>query len=116
MIDPTTLDEAVDSIVAQMTPAQQEHWRTHSARECIGPIHHTGGMGMRNRWGLWDDDSPLSRNLSAHGAYHADDRSSLIFNALWHRLNGLPHDIAAEVEANRLHWAAQGVKPDGTPL
>lgn len=113
---PTTLDEAVDHIYDTMDDKTKRFWRTHTLDESVGSVHMSAGAALRNGWKLWQHKTKLSKRLSELGFSHADDRSSVILHAVWHALNRRDHDVAAEAESNRLHWAAQGVNIDGTPL
>lgn len=113
---PTTLAEAVDRIIATMTEDDKAAYRAQPAESPGAIFHHFGGMAMRNAWDLWSHDSFLCQWLSGRGFFNGDDRSALIYKAVWCHLNHIPLRIEEEAERNRLHWATYGVNPDGTPI
>lgn len=113
---PTSLAAAVDALEAILSQIDRAYIEATPLEQFRGGIHMTGGMGLRNQWHLWDGDGPLHRELTSLGFSHGDDRSGLILSLLWARVNGTTFDIVAEAKTNRLHWAAQGLLPDGRPL
>ena len=113
---PTTLDEAVDQLVNQLSNIDRAYIQSTRLDQFRGGIHMSAGMALRNDWRLWDKEGPLNEALSALGYHYGDDRSGLLLALLWSRINDIPFDIAAEANRNRKHWARQGVRPDGTPL
>lgn len=108
---PSTLDEAVDQILAGMTQEEKDAY----ARE-PSTYHHGGGTAMRNDWGLWFGDTPISAYLRAHRVFHGDDQSSVIFKAVWNRLNGFSTDLAAEAAYYEAYWKGCGLTWDQQPI
>ncbi len=116
---PTTLDEAVDQIVASMDGETKAGWRTQGVDACIGPIHHWGGMALRNDWGLWHGTTGISQWLRAQRVFHGDDASAVIFEAVWRRLRDLPIDdawVAERAAYYETFWAKSGLTWDQQPI
>jgi hypothetical protein len=113
MIDniPETLDEAVDTIMAQMSEQDRAWFR--DTPDAAASIHHGPGTALRNGWGLWDKESPLAVWFRARGLWHADDFSGTIFDAVSARLRGEPFDLAAEVAHYTAFWRESGCGFDG---
>lgn len=114
MIDnlPEDLTEAVSMLAAQLTAKDLRWWRSVGKSE-LYTLHHGCGTELRNDWGLWEKDGPLSVWFRARDIWHPDDFSSIIFNALWCHLNDQPFDIAVEAREHEAYWRAQGVGFDG---
>lgn len=98
MKDPTTLDEAVDCLIAHMTEADKKAYANGSPAP-----HFTLGTNMRNDWGLWHD-SPLATFFKSNGIYHADDMSGTIFDCLRARLKSELFDIKERADYYRNWW------------
>ena len=105
---PETLDEAVDQLLSQMSESDKQAYRREDPDHPGSRFHFGGGMAMRNRWSLWDHDTPLSQWFLSHGIFHGDDRSAVIFKALYCRLTDTPFDIAKEAAFYEAFWAKSG--------
>ncbi len=96
---PTTLDEAVEYLLARMTEADKKAFADGA------PTPHFGtGMRMRNDWGLWFNETALGKWFEVNGIHHGDDRSGVIFDALRARLRNEPFDIKAQADYYRDWW------------
>ena len=74
--------------------------------------HHSGGMAMRNSFGLWDQNSPLHQDmLRRFGICHADDMSGMISKAADAILTNHPYDAEADAAYYRNFWLNQGIDP-----
>lgn len=114
---PADLDSAITQLMAMLIlNGQLQTFKEESLDNCAGIYHHSLGAHIRNEWGLWGSETALSKHLESLGIFHGDDKSSTIFRALWHRLNGRPFDVFKDVEIYRAHWAEYGLDMDGTPL
>lgn len=114
---PTTLDEAIDALIASMSPADLA-WFKDPANSTAS-LHHGPGTAMRNEWSLWEREqpSPLVKWFRERGIWHADDMSEIIFGATKARLTGQPFDLAARTTFYADFWrttAALGF--DGVPI
>lgn len=113
---PTTLDEAVDQILAGMTQEQRDAYARQPSASPGAAYHHGGGTAMRNGWGLWHGETPISAYLRANRVYHGDDQSAVIFKAVWNRLNGFSTNLAAEAAHYEAHWRRHGLTWDMQPI
>jgi len=99
--DPKNLDEAVEQILVQLTPANimditdmDEEW----SMICLN------GMSIRNEWNLWYK-SDLSMWFYNNGIYHADDMSGAICKAVWCTVKDIPFDFEEAVKQFEQYWA-----------
>lgn len=113
---PETLDEAVDQIISDNSKEAMDEFKLEPEDSPGARFHFFGGMNMRNAWGLWYNETPISKWFQFHGVLHGDDRSGIIFKALWCRLNNKPFDIDAEAAYYINYWKQKGCKADGSPL
>ncbi len=113
---PATLHDAIEQIIAAADPADLEAFASKPRCDCMVGLHHGPGTAMRNSWNLWANDTPLTRWMTFAGVHHGDDRSGLIYEALWCRLNRVEFDLVAYVARITRHWAGQGVTPDGKDI
>jgi hypothetical protein len=54
-----TIDEIVAEIVAEVSPEDLAYLQS-IPKEDMGMFHHTTGMQIRNDYGLWEADNPLT--------------------------------------------------------
>lgn len=101
---PCTLDEAVSYLAAYMTNEDKRLFAAAPEGDYAARCHMSTGMQMRNDWGLWHNETPLTRWLRDHGIHHGDDRYAVISKALWCRLNNVSFDIAAEAAHYKDYW------------
>ncbi len=108
---PSTVDEAIDMMVAAMEPAEREAFAALDGAD----VHHGFGTNVRNTWSLWEQDTPLQRDfIKRFGLFgHADDISAIIIASARAKLVG--GDVLAEQQrlTNRFkrHWASMGLDP-----
>jgi hypothetical protein len=113
---PDTLTEAVE-LILHSTPPKDLTAFAHEDGDCPGSsFHFSGGMAMRNDWGLWHGTSGVSRYLRENRIFHGDDQSATIFKAVWCRLNGVKLDLPAEARKFEEHWNRQGLTWDMKPM
>ena len=81
---PTTVDEAVDRMLAKLTDAEKDIVRTTQAAD-LDLLHFGLGTKIRSECGLWDENVDL---LASCGApkMHQDSASAVILRALWEKL------------------------------
>lgn len=105
---PTTLNEAVDMIVQDMSPENVEFIKSHQPAD----IHFGSGMWLRNNWSLWDRETLLVQwFIQTYRIGHADDISGMIFEAVWAKVRGEAFDPLVVVKRYHDHWARYGVDP-----
>jgi hypothetical protein len=80
---PSTIDEAVDFILSEMSDEDKKTFRETPRNDLI-KYHHGFGTAVRNKLGLWSGNSKL---MQATNKQHPDDASMVIIEALWDRLN-----------------------------
>lgn len=103
---PSTVEGAVDAIVAGLEPEEEKFIVESASSACI---HHTVGRGLRNGWSLWAPDSPLKRDaVETYGIAHADDISGLIIEWVWSKVWEIPFDPMEHVKSYHEHWARYG--------
>lgn len=65
----------------------------------------TFGMSVRNKWGLWDNNSPLHQDLkNRFDLWHADDMYGLILHVAQNELDGNPGAAEERAEYYRQYW------------
>lgn len=87
---PRTVDEAVDQLMAQMSPDDLTAIREMSVNDLIS-LHFSLGMTIRNQFGLWRGNDALLESCASvrgvpSGFFHPDSASGVIIEALWRRL------------------------------
>jgi hypothetical protein len=98
---PATLEEAMDRLDATLSPEKLAELATGDPVR----FHHSLGTAIRNRWGLWRDDSPLGRWFVERGIEHPDDMSGIVLVSWQRRHNGEPIDLAGQIADVRAYWA-----------
>lgn len=66
---------------------------------------HFSGMALRNNLNLWKSTGPLNVWFREHGVWHGDDKSAILYRALWCKLNGISFNIDEESRYYKLYWA-----------
>lgn len=81
---PLTVDQAVDRILARLTPAEKQQIRQIPDHD-LDLLHFGLGTTIRNKCGLWAGNTAL---LAACGSpdLHPDVASGVIVRAVWERL------------------------------
>lgn len=101
---PKTLDDAVKMLIKELAPWEQKAF-AKEPENCPGAKYHfTVGMAIRNAWGLWANKTPIAQYLNNHGIVHGDDRTGVIFKALWCKLNKKKLDIKKEAKFYEDYW------------
>ncbi len=116
---PRTLEEAVEQIIGQMTLPSKAAFASAPERYAGTSLHFYEGMAMRNDWGLWHGETPISAFLRAHRIVHGDDQSQTIYQAVHRALNGKPIDdvwLAERAAYYERYWAKSGVTWDQKPI
>jgi hypothetical protein len=78
----TTIDQAVDYLLAELSPEDQDLLREMEADD-LWSLHMGLGMAIRNHFKLWQGNDAL---LAECGSYDPDAASNMIIDALWRRL------------------------------
>lgn len=113
---PSTLDEAVDTLVASLSQIDRAYIEATPRAEFGPSIHMSAGMALRNELHLWQKDAPLSVWFRARGVWHGDDMSAIILDALWCCVHEVAFDLDAEVAYYTAFWARHGQGFDGESI
>jgi hypothetical protein len=93
---PKTLTEAVDRLIAVWSEESRTKLLNTPRDKLV--THHFGlGTGIRNEFGLWSGNTFLLADCG-HPEMHADTASSVIIQAAWNRLHGLPLEWARRLD------------------
>lgn len=92
---PKDFDEAVDYLVAQKVAVNDPSF------------HFSGGMAMRNEWGLWHNYTPIAKWFTDRGLYHGDDRSGILAEAVDAKLRAYSFDVDARIKYYQDWWFNQ---------
>lgn len=88
----------VDKIVDELDEKSQQKLRSMTQNE-LGTLHHSWGMAIRNQFGLWEPDHPLTkhwhkneaernvRNDVDYSEDHPDAISMKIMTGVWRKVN-----------------------------
>jgi hypothetical protein len=79
---PRTVDEAVTRLLAELSDADKARLRAEKKDDLI-KFHHGWGTSIRNCFGLWAGNKELMADCHA---FHPDDASMVIIEAVWQRL------------------------------
>lgn len=102
---PNNLDEAVEQILTQLTPANCSDISMVDGKYSSMCLN---GMAIRNDWNLWGK-SNLSLWFAEHGIYHADDMSAVIADTVWCIVNQVePTPIEEHKKVFDAHWEKYG--------
>lgn len=110
---PKTLEEAVEILTNDNIDSIEEI-KGMGEDDFLARAHHGLGRNLRNAWGLWFNDEPLSQWFNSLGIVHGDDRSSIILTSFYRSLLEMDFDVDKQVEHYKDFWRKQGFK-DGIP-
>ena len=113
---PDNLDEAVNLLFSKMTDKERILYELEDEDYPGAGFHFSGGMRIRNNWGLWRKDTGISKWFRENGIWHADDMSGTIYKALWCKVCNKPFDIKKEAKRHEEFWAKNGVGFDNINL
>lgn len=86
---PKTLTQAVDRLLTGWSEESRQIFRDTPRDELLRRYHHGLGTGIRNDFGLSRGNTALLADCG-HWEMHADAASSVILQAVWNKLHGLP--------------------------
>lgn len=94
---PTNFEEAVAEMKSLLTHKYTQPRPLNLPR--------TFGMSVRNKWGLWDNKSPLHQDLKNNfDLWHVDDMYGLILHVAQNELDGNPRATEERVEFYKRYW------------
>jgi len=100
---PLTFDDAVKSILNDLTDKDREYVLENSEKCILANTHSTMGRAMRNDWGLWAD-SPLKQDMEKLGFTHADDMSGAIITSAVRTIKGEDVRLQEQVDKYKAYW------------
>ena len=83
---PQDIYDAMPRLDSLLEVKDREEYKNLKDRFEIYKYHHTLGMALRNRWGLWQG-SKLYKYFKNRGINHPDDMSGILMEAYWCYLN-----------------------------
>jgi hypothetical protein len=110
---PSSLTEAIE-ILTEHNIEHIEEIKTMTETEFLDETHHSMGRSLRNGWGLWLDETPISKWFIDMGITHGDDKSGIILTSFHRSLMGRELKVDEQVEGYKNHWKKNGF-PDGIP-
>lgn len=113
MAKPKTLDEAIQSLRAELSPEVLKTIQDMPEDQTYR-MHDSLGRWIRNEWALWDN-GPLVKWFHDAGIGHPDDMSGIILTCLWCDMHDVARNLAGQVACYRQYWAdmSEAVKKDG---
>jgi len=84
-----------------------------SSPKDMGRFHHGTGTAIRNHYGLWHQNGLTKFFNEEFEVYHGDDISSILLEALWHRIHDKEYDPQPTIERFKQHWEQMGCDMKG---
>ncbi len=116
---PATFSEAVAALLSVMPSDVVEMIRkreTVEGSQVTDSLHFSVGMGVRNGFDLWAQNTPLTKEfVDRWRIWHGDDRSAMIFHAVECWIHGKAYDPEPDVRRYHGHWLGYGEWFDGMP-
>jgi len=105
-IIPKTVEAAVDELVNLLS---EEDRNIIKSREDFS-YHFSAGMNIRNKWCLWEKDTPLKLDaINTYGIAHGDDISGLIFEWAFAKIRGIQFNPFDLCKSYHKHWEGYGM-------
>lgn len=101
---PENLDQCFEEIPNVMLSEEVDELKGTKEDNVSVNYHHNFGRFLRNRWGLWEDDSKLKEWFVSIGIKHPDDMSGIIIKSFWRHLNGKDIDLEKQVKYYQDYW------------
>lgn len=79
---PMTKEAAVAILIAELAD-EDKRYIVSLPEDNLALLHHTLGRAIRNKFGLWDGNDKLMKDI---GLVHPDDASGVIIKELWKQL------------------------------
>lgn len=92
---PLNFDEAVNYLVEQKAPTDDPGF------------HFSGGMSIRNNWGLWGNSTSIAKWFTEKKLFHGDDRSAILSKAVAAKIKNEPFDVDEEIKFYQEWWVKQ---------
>ena len=115
-IVPKNLQDAIVFLYNNSSEHERFYFSQEPADHPGSRYHFSCGRVMRNGWGLWEKEKPLTQWFRNHGIWHADDMSAIIYKAYWCFLNSAPFAIQEEAKQYETFWKKSGLGFDGKEI
>jgi len=112
---PINLEECFIALSKMSSKEDIEKFKNKSEDGVTAQLHHSVGMGLRNKWGLWGG-SQLKTFFEELGLWHADDMSSVILTSYHRHLNKIDLNLDKQVEHYKSYWKKMGIARIGKKL
>jgi hypothetical protein len=109
MKQPNNLQEAIE-ILMEAQAGQLETIKAMPENDFIIDTHHFLGHDLRKSWGLWFNDTQISKWFCEKEIYHGDDRSAIILTSFYRTVAGLDIDLEGQINEVKLYWKEEGFK------
>ena len=86
---PSTCEGAIEAIASELDEDSINTLK-ETKREDLIMFHFSWGMGIRNGYGLWSENSPIRiscANLVGEDDIHPDNASGIIMDGVWELIN-----------------------------
>jgi len=106
-------ENLVESIVALghiLSVEDKECFKEWSEEKSVAKLHHSLGRWIRNNWGLWDENSKLSKWFKGRGIWHADDMSLIIITSYCRKTKGQPIKLQDQIQGYIKYWSELGLQ------
>ena len=115
---PKTLNDAVEKVISILKPEEIREL-TSATEDELGEYHFTLGLWIRNNFRLFDENSPLIKNMSSRNPKYdfltdPDEISSDIIKATWDKFHGTNYmtELSDKAIINFLHYISKSEKGD----
>lgn len=81
-----TNEQVADHMFSLMHPDSKHAIRKVPIIEDMIKYHHGVGTGIRNEYGMWNDDNPHS-NINVDGPNFPDQRSHEVLKMIWQKVH-----------------------------
>ncbi|MEJ6979081.1 DUF6794 domain-containing protein [Pedobacter sp. P351] len=98
MFIPANLPEAIESMIARVTPEDQVEIMEMSEVEFLKGCRFGGGLSISNEFGLWSGESGLAKWFSEKGIEQADDMNAIVLTSFYRTITNNPIDLDAQVK------------------
>lgn len=104
---PETLEECFEILTKMTGKKNLDVFKKTGEDTALAGIHFSGGMWIRNNWGLWGQKGKLYKYFKGLGLFHPDDMSSIILRSFHRHLNKKPLNVEEQVKSYLEYWDRQ---------
>ncbi|GLQ19391.1 DUF6794 domain-containing protein [Algimonas porphyrae] len=108
-----TLLEALECLRSHLSEDDHETV-VNSSFDKLAMYHFGWGTGIRNSWGLWAGNTPISQYFRDLGVSHPDDMSGIIIDSYWLYFNDCDIQLDKQVAYYQAYWSQEDTEADET--